>query len=159
MFIDVQWTFIGFHWFSMIVIDFHWCPLIFNGFQWFHWVSLIFKDFYWIWIFNDYHWFYWILMIFNDCHWFSLIFKGNGASVGQPSAPWGWVFYDEKLVFRVGPSKTGPVSRPPRRPSAPLRPPSATIGSLWVGVKVGYGSPPSNSPRHSICICKRRLYV
>ena len=48
---------------------------------------------------------------------FLMVFKESGASVGrrwQPSAPWGWVLNDEKVVFRVGrPSKTGSVSRPP----------------------------------------------
>ena len=80
-----------------------------------------------------------------------MIFKENGASVGQPSVPWGWMLNDEKVVFRVGPPpKTGPVSRPPRQPYGP----SAAFRSLWVGVKRGHGSPPSDSPRLSICIYK-----
>ena len=49
------------------------------------------------------------------------------------------------------PPKTGPVSRPDRLPSAAFGPPSAAIAGLWVVVKRGYGSPPSNSPRLSIC--------
>ena len=39
----------------------------------------------------------------------------------SPSAPWGWVFSDEKTMFRVGPPpKTGPVYRPDRRLSAAI---------------------------------------
>ena len=89
-----------------------------------------------------------VFIVLLDFHRFSLIFKENGASVGQPSAPWRWVLNDEKIVFRVGrPPKTGPMSRSLPRPSA-------AIGGLWVGVKRRYGSPPSNSPRLSICIYK-----
>ena len=66
----------------------------------------------------------------------------------RPSAPWGFLLNDEQVVFRGGPpSKAGPVSRPDRRPSAP-------IGPVWVGVMEPYGSPPANSHRLSICIYK-----
>ena len=126
-------------------------------------------------------------MIFMDFQRFSRTFKET--AFGQPLAPWGWMLNDEKVMFRVGrPPKTGPVSQPPRPPSAaigghpqpsapagwvlndekvvfrvrilsktgpvsrPDRQPSAPIGGLWVGVKRGYGSPPSNSPRLSILV-------
>ena len=84
-----------------------------------------------------------------------MIFKENGASVGNPSVPWGWVFTDAKVVFRVGhPPKTGSVSRPDRQPSAPIgpaRPPSAACG--WES-SVGTGLPLQTPPDFLFVIYK-----
>ena len=81
-----------------------------------------------------------------------MIFNENEASVGNPSVPWGWVFNDEKVVFRLGlPPKTGSVSRPDRQLSAAIRglaQPSAPAG--WV-ISVGTGLPPQ-TPSDSLFV-------
>ena len=61
-----------------------------------------------------------------------MIFKENCASVGRPWAAFGpleVVLNDQTIVFRLGPPpKTGPVSRPDRRPSAAIGAPRRPLG-------------------------------
>ena len=65
---------------------------------------------------------------------------------------------DEKVMFRVGlPPKTGPVSRPPPRPSAAIgahQRPSAACG--WV-LSVGTGLPPQTPPDFLFVIYKAEV--
>ena len=131
--------------------DFHW--LLFDV-QWFSliciWFSLIFIDFHWI---------------FIDVHWFSLIFKENGASVGQPSTAFGPLGVGVKRcksgVSREASSKNRtrvPTRSAPigslRRPSAAFgghRQPSAPAG--WE-LSVGTGLPPQTPPDFLFVIYK-----
>ena len=97
-----------------------------------------------------------------------MIFKENRASVGNPSVPLGplgvvvkrcksGVSRGASSKNRISVSTRSAAFGSLRQPSAAFgghRPPSAPIAGLWVGVKILYGSPPSNSPRLSICIYK-----
>ena len=98
--------------------------------------------------------------VFHDFQGFSRIVNGCSRKTGpvldslrSPSAPWGWMLNDEQVFFSLGASSKNRTSVP--APSAAIgghRQPSGPIGARWVGVKRGYGSPPSNSPRLSILV-------
>ena len=147
---DFHWNFIDVQWFSLVFIDYQ---LVFIDFQWIfidvHWFSM---DFQWFsMIFIDFQWIFMDFMDFND---FQLFFKENCASVGRPWAalgglrPLGGGYSCLKTAVSRGASSKNRTSVPTRSAAIGAhRPPSAAFGSLWVGVKRRYGSPPSNSPR------------
>ena len=127
VFIDYHWFssfFIGFNVFSWIVNDFQRCSLMFIELSLslfgLHGFALLFIE-----SFIDVHW------LAIDVQWFSYMFKENRASLGQPSAPWGWVLNNGKSLFRVKLLARNRTSVP--APSAAFGPPpwpSAACG--WV---------------------------
>ena len=101
------------------------------------------------WIFNDFYGFSWI---FNDFHRFSLIFNGFSKKIVpvlDGLRPLGGGYSCLNTVVSLGASSKNRTSVPTRSAAIGAhRQPSAAFAGLWVGVKRGYGSPPSISPRH-----------